>query len=173
MLWGIASAGAGVYEQISGSAASPSTNLDQPSASLPSRTRRKSDTRTELTLPAQALPNDQTTFTCASTATLPKWHADRAHMLRQDNCWPRSTPRNSINRRYGAVAASIEAGQAAVVKVKADRIKPSRKWKPLRHKSSQRPTRAARRNWNGKRPRTVRRWRAERITIPQSVIMRQ
>lgn len=120
-LVGIAAVGAGVYERV-GRPLTPSGAPEPTSAAravtVTSPSVAASDT--ELVLPAQTLPNEQTALHPRIDGYVAKWHADRGARVAAGQLLA-EIDAPELDRQVEQAAAALDRGRAAVGQLKADR----------------------------------------------------
>lgn len=117
VLAGIVALGAGVYQKSVPSASAESTPTGR---TVTITNPAVSDAATELTLPAQTLPNEQTILYPRVDGYVAKWHADRGAKVATGQLLA-EIDAPELDQQAQHAAAALERGQAAVGQLKADR----------------------------------------------------
>lgn len=120
-LVGTAAVGAGVYS-TAGRSPAPAAVSPEPLAarSVTVTSPSVSNAEAELVLPAQALPNEQTTLYPRIDGYVAKWHADRGARVRAGQLLA-EIDAPELDQQARQAAAALERGRAAVGQLKADR----------------------------------------------------
>src|SRR5687768_16942063 len=117
----VAAIGAGVYVKAGPSATPrPATEPTAVGRTVTVMSPAVTDTGAELTLPAQTLPNEQTTLYPRVDGYVAKWHADRGARVAVGQLLA-EIDAPELDQQARQAAAALERGRAAVEQLKADR----------------------------------------------------